>query len=290
MKFLTRLCSFFSVLCLGSASVVETDLHLVSIPGKSPRTMICFHGYGANYQIAEHLKQLGLIEATLVGFNFPDHDILGKEINPHQLTFGTIQELLPALTVLKKYVIDEGLEVIDLYGFSAGGGALINVLAVLNTRTYDVELQTVGIAFQEKQRLLEAIQKGLIILDTPLKSVEEIIDLRGSSPELEILAKNYRDNHLRPIDSLKALEGLTLDLILHFQERDEILFNRDDALYIERLKTANDTGTTTVVIGNDGGHLAPHFSLWECYAKKCRGLLNNRPFMRIVDSILADKI
>ena len=52
---------------------------------------------------------------------------------------------------------------------------------------------------KEKCIPLTAIQKGLVVLDVPLKSIEEIIDLRRSSDELEILAKNYRKNRLRLI-------------------------------------------------------------------------------------------
>lgn len=245
----------------------DYDLHLFSIPSNSSRTMICCHGYGANYQIAETLKALEIIDATLVSFNFPDHDLLQKDYNPHKATFGTINELLPALYVLKKYIIEQELEAIDLYGRSAGGGVVVNLIAVLNGSTYDADLKQIGISKNEKERILKALQNGLVILDVPLKSVEEIIDLRGSIPELEILAKNYRDNHFRPIDALERLEGLSLNIILHFQDPDEIIFNRDDDVYIERLKKANSLGTTSVIIGNEGGHLAPHRSLWQAYSQ-----------------------
>jgi hypothetical protein len=78
-------------------------------------------------------------------------------------------------------VIDQRLDAIDLYGFSAGGGAVINLIALLNTKTYDAELKKIGIDKKEKKKLLEAIQMGFILLDAPLKSVEEIMDFRGSS-------------------------------------------------------------------------------------------------------------
>lgn len=268
MNLFAKICSFLSFFCVGNTAPFDYDLHLFSIPGTNSRTMICFHGYGANYQIAEQLKELQLINATLISFNFPDHDLQEKTYDPHKIAFGTIQELLPAFYVLKKHVIDQGLDTIDLYGFSAGGGAVINVIATLNTSTYDGELAKIGIADKEKKRLLKAIQKGLVILDAPLKSVDEIIDLRGSSIEFEMIAKNYHRNHLRPIDSLELLRGLSLNIILYFQEPDEIIFNRDDAIYIERLKRANARGTTSLVIADDGGHLAPHFSLWQAYSKK----------------------
>lgn len=230
--------------------------------------MILFHGYGANYQIADVLKKSECIDATLISFNFPDYDQHARGRDPLRATFGTIDELLPAFYVLKKYVLDGNLVSVDLYGYSAGGGALVNVIAILNTSRYDTELRQIGINESGKKRLLQAIQNGVTILDVPLKSVEELIAFRGSTPEFEVLARNYLNNHLRPIDSLESLRGLSLDVILHFQEPDEALSNRDDTLYIDKLKRANSRGTTAAVIGHDGGHSAPHYSLWQFYIKK----------------------
>jgi len=247
----------------------DHDLHLFSLPGSNRRTMICFHGYGDSYKIAQTVKELYHPRTRLVSFNFPEHGLKeGRVYDPKRASFGTIKELLPALYVMKKIVLDQGLDAVDLYGFSAGGGALINAIAVLNTKTHDLELKELGIGVEEKKRLLSAIQKGVIVLDTPLKSVEEIMSFRGTSPEFEILAQNYRDHDLRPIDSLKKLERLSLTILLHFQEEDEVLSNRDDALYIERLKDAQKEGSLTVIITNNGGHMAPHPALWEAYSQK----------------------
>lgn len=260
-------------LCFGNSSnhPFNYDLQLTSIPGKNGRTMVCFHGYGGNFKIAHMIKNVGIVDATLISFNFPDYDILKRGYDHRQATFGTVEELLPALYVLKKSVVEGGLESIDLYGFSAGGGVAINLIAVLNTSAYDARLQQIGIGDQEKKWLLAAIQKGVVILDTPLKSVEEMMALRGVTPDMQFIAKNYEENGFRPIDSLERLSGLSLDVILHFQEVDEILFNRDDAIFIERLKKANSRGSTAVVIDNDGGHNAIHLSLWRHYSQKIQG-------------------
>lgn len=234
----------------------DYDLHLTIAPGKGERTMVCFHGYGCNYEIASLVRPS--IDATLVSFNFPDHDLdEGKK----GCYFGTIDELLPPLYVLKEIVLDRGLDSVDLYGFSAGGGALINVIGVLNSSIYDAELAKIGIELEEKKKLLSAIQRGRVILDVPLKSIEEIVDFRGSSEEFDHLGKNYRENRLRPIDSLERLRGLSLKMILHFQKKDEVLSNRDDALFIERLKEIQPE--VVVIIGDDGGHNAYHRSLWN---------------------------
>lgn len=275
MKKLIVILFFLPLMSFGqfSDSPFDYDLQAFSLPGNNERVMLCLHGYGDNYKIALSLKEQSCIEATLISFNFPEYDIKqGRKYDPQKASFGTIDELLPALYVLKQTVLDQGLDAIDLYGKSAGGGALVNVIGVLNSSTYDANLKKIGIGKEEKKRLLSAIQKGVVILDTPLKSVEEIIDFRGSTEELEILAKNYRDNGLRPIDSLKLLDGLSLDILLHFQEKDEVISNRDDEIYIERLKAYQPTGKVTVIIGNDGGHMAPHLSLWRYYSYKMKTL------------------
>ncbi len=273
MKRIIALLLLLPILCLGKAAdhPFDYNLRMHSIPGNSGRTMVCMHGYGGNYRIAKTLKDLHVTDATLVSFNFPDHGIREWRDDFEKAAFGTIKEILPALYVIKKHVVDEGLEAIDLYGFSAGGGALVNLLAALNTSKFDTELKKIGIESKEKAQMVKAIQKGIVILDTPLKSLEEIIAFRGNSPQLDLVAKNYQANQLRPIDSLELLQGLSLNVIVHFQERDEMLYNRDDAIYLERLQKANAQGKTSVVIANDGGHNAPHFSLWKCYSQIVRG-------------------
>lgn len=144
---------------------------------------------------------------------------------------------------------------------SAGGGAVINALAVLNKNIYDQHLQKLGINSDDKKKILAAIQKGWIILDCPLKSYEEFMEFQGKSPDLEILAERYRKNNMRPIDAINGLAELRLKIILHFQLPDDVIGNRDDELYIERLCAINK-GITEVVINFDGGHNACHESLW----------------------------
>ena len=259
------------LLCFAACQSVEFpfdyDLQISSIPGTNGRVMVCLHGYGGSYEIASTVKSQEEVEATLISFNFPEYGIHeGRKYDYRKATFGTIDELLPALYVLKQVVIDQGFCSIDLYGFSAGGGALINMISVLNTSNHDERLKEIGIGALEKEKLLNAIQQGVVILDVPLKSIEEIIDFKGWSEEFDHLAKNYRNNHLRPIDSLAQLKGLSLDILLYFQANDEILSNRDDAIYIENLKATQSY--VTVITGNDRGHMGPHSPLWNFYFQK----------------------
>ncbi len=220
--------------------------------------MLCLHGFGLDYSYAEKIKPY--LDRTLVSFNFPDHGTKDKKYQLNS-SFGTVKELLPVLYMLKKCVIEGGVEEIDLYGFSAGGGAAVNVLAILQTPRYDSHLKKLGIHTAEKEKILKAIQKGTVILDTPLKSIEEIIDFRGSSFALQLINWRFKLNNLRPIDGLRHLDGFKV--IVHFQTPDEVLSNRDDDLYIEKLRSHNRNGTVHVVKGSDGGHKVPHTSLWE---------------------------
>lgn len=243
---------------------------MYSIQRPSERVMVCFHGSGDSYEIANQLDKVSCITSTLVSFNFPEHHLKDKRVKGvydyRKASFGTINELMPALFVLKEVVVNQGCRSIDLYGFSAGGGVLINVIKILKSSTYDNILQQYGVDVSDKEQIFHAIQRGTIVLDTPLKSIEEIIDYRGFSDEMEHLAANYRLNGFRPIDSIHSLKGEQLKIILHFQVNDEILSNRDDALFIERMIEVQPS--TVISIGEDGGHLSYHRSLWETYSKE----------------------
>lgn len=237
------------------------DLHLTRIKGKSPQVAVTAHGMGGNYQIAHWVE----MEKTLVTFNFPDYDMHYRRIKAKDTKFGTIDEVLPFIYVIKLLTVDEGQSEVDLYGMSAGGGAIINVLAVLNTTRFDKQLKKIGVAEKEKEVMLKAIQNGAIILDTPLKSIREVNDYRGWDKDSETFAKRYRENDMEPIDSLKYLKGLSLHIILHFQKPDEVLSNRDDDLYYNKLKSVNSLGSTKLIVGRDHGHSLPHKTLWDFY-------------------------
>lgn len=226
---------------------------------------ICCHGYGHSNRLADVLHSYQVFSDHIIGFNFPDYGIT-PQMDHVKSSFGTIHEILPLLYIVKRCVVDLQISRINLYGFSAGGGAIVNALASLNQSSHDEHLKTIGITLHDKKQILDALKSGLIILNCPLKSIEEVLAFRGTSREFEILAERYAQNNMRPIDALHRLQGLTLNILLHFQNPDEILSNRDDALFIERLRSVN-AGTTTVVIGSEGGHNAFHASLWKQYKK-----------------------
>lgn len=239
------------------------DLELVST--KSPEgdlITITAHGYGSNKKTGNNVAKYAPLTGYVLTLNLPDHDQMGTK--NYQFKYGTISELLPYLYAIK-LAVDAGIKKINLYGFSAGGGVVINSLAVLNGHLFDAELEKIGITNRDKKEILNAIEKGVVLLDAPLKTIEEVIAGRGSNPELEMVAKQYKENNLRPIDSLEALHGLKLNIVLYFENPDEIIFNRDDAEFIKRLKEANSLGSTRVIEMHDGGHINWHSGLWQEY-------------------------
>ena len=237
------------------------DLGVKIVPGKDQKKSLtlCCHGYGHNHEIVDIVHSNHIFSGNLVGFNFPDHDITPLH-DHHKSFYGSIDEILPLLYLMKYYVCDQQMPNFNLYGFSAGGGAIVNALAILNQQLYQERLQSVGISNKEIKQIISALENGLIILDCPLKSMREIVASRGFSPELEILATRYEKNKMNPLDVLSSLSGLKLTIILNFQNPDEILSNRDDKVFIERLKKANK-GKTTVITGLHGGHNTYHREL-----------------------------
>ena len=241
------------------------------VPGKKSEIMLCFHGMGESGPwLANRLKMVPELEDTLVTFNFPDHAFFRNPVDFEKTSFGSIQELLPPLYLMKKIVVDGKVSSLSLYGFSAGGGAIVNALGVLNSHSYDTELKNIGITEEHKKTILKAVENGIVILDAPLKSLREIMAARSDFPQLSVVEKRYRENGLEPIDSLPRLKGLDLKILLFFQNPDTILSNRDDQLYINILKSVNN-GPVCVVIADDGGHNTLHSSLWQAYAEFLQG-------------------
>lgn len=231
--------------------------------------MICCHGYAGDARIADFLKSHHAADHHLIGFNFPDAGESALTKDYDQTSFGTIQELLPLFYLLKTAVINGEMSSIHLYGYSMGGAVVVNSLAILQNGNFDQELNAIGIRKNERDKILNALQKGSVILDCPLKSFEEIIAIRGLSPELKIAQSRYAKNQMCPIESLDRLKSLQMNVILYFHQPDEILSNRDDQIYIKRLKKANEEGRTQIVIGTDeSGHNGFHSELWKTYSSQ----------------------
>lgn len=243
------------------------DLQLKILPNEKSdaELLICMHGMGGDHTISEIMRSNPVLPYHIVGFNFPDYGSHYKSLI--QTTFGTFDEIAPALFVLKKCIVDGGVDKVHLYGFSAGGGAIVNALAVLNSNRYDKLLKSLGICYPEKQKILLSIQRGSIILEVPLKSFDEIADIYGGR-EMKILAQRAQKNGMTPIENLKELQGLSLHCFLYFVCPDQALGNRDDSEFIKRLQNANSAGQTVAIIGKNGGHTTYHPELWQAYEEK----------------------
>lgn len=242
------------------------DLQIKILPSEKPdaELLICMHGMGSDSSLCELMRSNPVIPYHIVGFNFPDYGLRYRDIS--KTTFGTFDELTPALFVLKKSIVDGGADKVHLYGFSAGGGAIINLLAVLNTNRYDKSLQKLGISFTEKQKILQSIQQGSVILEVPLKSFDEIADIYGGR-ETQLLAQRATKNGMTPIENIRKLKGLSLKFFIYFADSDQILGNRDDSEYIRRIQNANVSGQTVAIIGKNSGHITYHPDLWQAYKK-----------------------
>lgn len=259
---------------VNSPNPFRYDLHMIMLPAekKEAEVLICMHGMGSDYRLAEIMRQNPVIPYHIIAFNFPDYGLHTMGGNLLKTSFGTIDELLPALYVWKRCVVDGGIDKVHLYGFSAGGGALINALAVLNSSRYDAELKNLGIGSLEKQKILNSVQNGSVILEVPLKSFDEIADLFGNS-ELRALAQRARKNGMVPINNLKQLQGLNITCFVYFAFPDQVLGNRDDKVFIKTLQDANRNGRTIPIIGTTEGHIGYHSELWNAYREFLAGRL-----------------
>ncbi|MBJ7449627.1 MAG: hypothetical protein JHC93_04630 [Parachlamydiales bacterium] len=236
---------------------------ILDIKGECP-PIICFHGYGGSKELAAKLKNGLNLPNRFVGFDFPDAGLMEGGKEAHEMAFGSFNELVPPLQILKQIIQEERCQEVVLYGRSAGGGALINTIAVLNNKMHTDKLLNIGIDEETVKSILEVIQNGSILLDCPLKTIEEIIDLRGPNKELLFLNHRYKLNEMLPLDQIKYLVGLKLNIILHFLDPDDVIYNRDDTIFYERLKTANSKGETHLVVGNEGLHGdIIHQQLWD---------------------------
>ena len=240
------------------------DIKVAKGEKSNASVMVCCHGYGSNNSLMDVIDSYRVVSDHLVAFNFPDHDIT-EQSDPKKVTFGTINELLPVLYVLKLIAVDGGEETVSIYGFSAGGGAVVNAIGVLNTGEYDAQLQAVGISTADKQTILKAIQNGVVLLDAPLKSVEECYAGKRKIPTDDVRIQNYRKNNMRPVDALQKWEGLTLSVVVFFQDPDEAVANRDDRLFAQRVRQYNPKGRNKILITDEGGHCGFHHSLWNAY-------------------------
>lgn len=244
------------------------DIQVFAGKSANEEVILCCHGYGSNSSLAQVIASYQIVPSHLVGFNFPDYEITSRHLTPSQMAYGTIYELLPAIYLLKKITIEAQAHAVSLYGFSAGGAAVVNLIGVLNTSQHDQALSSIGVSLEDKQKILAALQRGVILLDAPLKSMEEYNAFHPEclkDPLNMCQTQRYRENGMSPIEALAKWKGLKLSVVLFFQYPDKALSNRDDQLYAQKLQQANPDGRNLILIKSEGGHLGFHHSLWKGY-------------------------
>ncbi len=239
------------------------DIKVVACKNPSSEVTICCHGYGGNSAFVNIVDKYNSFSGNLIGFNFFDHDI-NEHTDHTKSAYGTPQEIMPLLYLLKRCVCDLQLKLINLYGCSAGGGAIINALSALAGTDYDILLKELNIFKKDKQAILLALKNGVIILDCPLKSVQEIISFRGSDKNLKILESHYIKNNMEPLGTLRTMQKIDLTIFLNFEMPDTVLSNRDDQLFINEIMKINQ-GRTIISTSSDQGHIGYHSKLWENY-------------------------
>jgi hypothetical protein len=245
------------------------ELKIIVSAAPDPHTLVCFHGTGANSNLGSVIASYGIVPDHIVSFNFPDYNLYSRGISWTKSSHGTIYELLPALLLLKKLAVDAGETKISIYGFSSGAAALINVVAILNNTRYDQTMASIGIFANDKKKILKSLESGILLIDCTIKSLEEIIamGLERNDRSARMMSQRYRDNGFVPIESLLLWKGLVLNTITFFQNPDNAVANRDDALFAKRLREVNFNGKNIILEGDEGGHCGFHKSLWKAYAE-----------------------
>lgn len=126
------------------------------------------HGFQSNKRFC---LRSNLFQTPAVVFNFLDARHKGKTPLARS-SFGQRADMAPALFILNAIVESNLATRINLVGFSRGAATVVNLIAVLNNPDhYKPLLKFVGIDTPKAQTILALIERGIIVLDCPLKDV-----------------------------------------------------------------------------------------------------------------------
>ncbi len=230
------------------------------------RPTLYLHGWGDTKDSAKLIKAFcEVIPGDVVTFNFRDAGVLLPKLTYANL--GQVPDVLSTIYVLKWMRDTLNVQEVDLFGYSRGGATLLNTIAVLNDKngTYDQDLGRIGITKKDRSELLSMIQKGAHVLNCPLTDMNTTISefVQSKHPGwINAFSSftRYKKDGLQGLTSALSFQGLKLNILAHFQYRDTIISNKNEALLYSRLAQHNPL-TTFMVLGNDGGHMHRHTSL-----------------------------
>ncbi len=238
------------------------------------RPTVYLHGWGDTKNSAKLIKaNCDVLPGDIVTFNFRDAGVILAKWRYSNL--GQLPDVLSALYAIKWTKDNTGAKAIDLFGYSRGGATLLNTLAVLNddSGAYDADLQRIGITAQERSEILTLLQRGCHVLDCPLTDMNVTINefikhkkipIKNESNSFWIKAfqafTRYKKDGLQGLSSAQSFTNLHLNILMHFQHRDTIVSNKNEAELYKHLYQSNPN-TTYMVLGNNGGHLHSHAAL-----------------------------
>ncbi len=222
---------------------------------KGSRIKIFMHGVAENRNQAIVQAHYGLLPGNFVSFNLPDRVTLFPPFYNrfYKCCFGQLKELLPALYVMNYARKVLNVDALDLVGFSRGGATLVNALHVLTDTSgkYDTHFEHIGFSQKDRLDLINAINKGSIVLRASIIDVRDIDEAyRGL---ISMLCKNYKAQGLQPIVSAHSIQGITCPVLIHFQHNDRRVLNVKEADFYAAFCKRNPEHTF-LHMGNDGGH------------------------------------
>lgn len=196
-------------------------------------------------------------------------------------SFGGKNEILQTLYGIKHYYLDENQEgPIIMVCRSRGGACGANVLGILSQADNEI-LKTIGIAEEQRTKLIDKIKAGKIIFTVPL--IDMTLPLKNIFGRLFNFVQNsvlknifnipigfsaastkyvsvpiitfgeYNPfSNLVPMKSIKKLHNDELPITVIFAKHDQVVGNERDNEFINILKEKN--GIAPEVIHVEGGH------------------------------------
>ncbi len=234
---------------------------------KTPgRAILYLHPWGfigvPHKRSSDLLRYYNVLPGDVITFNFPD---AGWRL-PFPFvysSFGQLSDVLPAIYTLA-YAYDHfHIRAIDIFGYSRGGAVAINMIAVLNDKAgiYDEKLAALGIDGEKREKLLETIKKGSLVLNCPLVDTNATLTMYSAFIRTFFSrVTQYKVDGLQALQSARSLADLAMPVLLHFQYHDRRVFNiKDGELYC--IFKHSNPDATFLVLGNDGGHVHTHVTL-----------------------------